>query len=64
MSEGEQAFQLEKGAGLVHGKYKVLGTLGNGSFSTVHSITMIKGKKQIVRAVKVVRRPARRSPRR
>lgn len=54
MNEGEQPFALAKGTGLVHGKYKVLGTLGTGTFSTVHSISMIKGKKQIIRAVKVV----------
>jgi len=50
----EQAYELQKGSNLVHSKYKVLGKLGSTTHSTVHSISMIKGKKQIIRAVKVV----------
>jgi len=38
----------------VHNKYKVLGKLGSGAFATVHAISMIKGQKQIIRAIKVV----------
>jgi hypothetical protein len=47
---------------LVHSKYKVIGKLGNGSYSTVHSISMIKGKKQVIRAVKVVSNFLQRKP--
>lgn len=56
MKEGsdESPFELQKGAPLVHSKYNVISKLGNGTFSTVHSISLIKGKKQIIRAVKVV----------
>jgi hypothetical protein len=50
----EQAYELQKGSCLVHSKYKVLGKIGSTQHSTVHSISMIKGKKQIIRAVKVV----------
>jgi hypothetical protein len=50
----EQAYELQKGSSLVHSKYKVLGKIGSTTHSTVHSISMVKGKKQIIRAVKVV----------
>ena len=50
----EKPFELDKGAQLINNKYKVIGKIGTGTFSTVHAINMIKGQKQIVRAIKVV----------
>jgi hypothetical protein len=50
----EGGFQLQKGAGLINSKYKVLGRVGSGSSSSVHAVSVLKGQKQIVRAVKVV----------
>ena len=56
--EEEQAYELQKGSNLVHSKYKVLGKIGSTPQSSVHSISMVKGKKQIIRAVKVVHPPS------
>lgn len=50
----EEPYELKVGASLVHNKYKVIGKIGTGSFASVHSISMNKGGKQVVRAMKVV----------
>lgn len=50
----EKAFELEVGTSLINGKYKVVSKVGTGSHSSVHALSMFKGQKQVVRAIKVV----------
>lgn len=55
MREAEDGlFDLEKGQYLINNKYQVLSKIGTGSFSTVHAASVIKGQKQLLRAIKVV----------
>lgn len=51
----ERMFELEKGTSLINGKYKVLSKIGTGATSSVHAVSVIKGQKQVIRAIKVVR---------
>lgn len=52
--EEDRLFDLEKGQYLVNNKYQVLSKIGTGSFSTVHAVSVVKGQKQLLRAIKVV----------
>ena len=55
IKEGEEKqFELSKGSNLINNKYKVLSRIGTGEYSSVHAISVIKGQKQVIRAIKVV----------
>lgn len=43
------------GTTLVNGKYTILGKVGAGNNSNVYAVSAIKGQKQVIRAIKVVR---------
>ena len=38
-------FSLQQGQFIVNGKYKILGKLGGGPYSSVHAISMVKAQK-------------------
>jgi hypothetical protein len=51
----EKGFELATGTTLVNNKYTIMGKIGTGIHSNLYAVSTIKGHKQVIRALKVVR---------